>query len=191
MKAGRLCFALLGPVLFSAPLLAQATEPAGPVPVRFLQARRQALVARIKTGVAVIQGQHELSNDPPDSDYPQATSFRQDNDFFYLTGLETPDSWLIVVATDSAHGETHLFLPPRNPNQERWTGPKLGPGPEAASATGIPVSNIHSADSVASFLRRMVRANRGGGGGGAWAEAVAASPSSEARPSAIRRTISR
>ena len=26
-----------------------------------------------------------------------------------------------------------LFLPPRNPNVERWTGPKFGPGEEAAA----------------------------------------------------------
>ncbi len=144
-----------------------SAQPAGPVPVQFLKTRREALVARMKSGVAVIQGQHELSNDPPDSDYPQATSFRQDNDFFYLTGLETPDSWLIMVATDSAHGDVHLFIPPRNPNAERWTGPKLGPGPEAAAATGIPVTNIHSADSVEFFLRRLF-GFRGGSRGPLW-----------------------
>ena len=135
---------------------AQAGSPAGPIPVERLQERRQALIARLKTGVALIRGEAELSNDPPESQYPQATSFRQDNDFFYLTGLETRDSWLIVLATDSTHGEVQLFLPPRNPAQERWTGAKLGPGPEAAAATGIPVAGIHSADSVQFFLRRAI-----------------------------------
>lgn len=135
---------------------AQAGSPAGPVPVDLLQSRRQTLVAKLRTGVAVIKGAEELSNDPPNSEYPQATAFRQDNDFFYFTGLETHDSWLIVVASDSTRGEAHLFLPPRNPGMERWTGAKLGPGPEAAAATGIPVGNIHSADSVAVFLRRFL-----------------------------------
>ena len=46
---------------------------------------------------------------------------------------------------------------------ERWTGPKLGPGEEAAAATGIPVATIHSADSVALFLRRFVSPGRSGG----------------------------
>src|SRR5262249_53107974 len=103
-----------------------------------------------------------LSDDPPDSQYPQATDFRQDNDFFYLTGLETRESWLLVSATDSLHGEVQLFIPPRNPVEERWTGPKLGPGPEAATATGLPVENIHSADSVQFFLRRALLQRRGG-----------------------------
>jgi len=138
-----------------AALEAQAGSPAGPVPVANLVARRQALIARIKSGVAIIRGAEELSADPPDSKYPQ-TAFRQDNDFFYLTGLETPDSWIIITAADSGPGEAYLFLPPRSPGTERWTGPKLGPGPEAAEATGVPAANVHSADSVEVFLRRLL-----------------------------------
>ena len=144
--------ALLGPAGVAS---AQLGSPAGPVPVERLQARRAALIAKLKTGVAIIKGAGELSNDPPNSDYPQSSSFRQDNDFFYLTGLETHDSWLVVTATDSAHGEVYLFVPPRNPAQERWTGPKLGPGAEAAAVTGIPVANIHATDSVGLYLRRL------------------------------------
>jgi Xaa-Pro aminopeptidase len=144
-------------------LVAQAGSPAGAVPVERLAARRQALIARMSTGVAIIRGASELSNNPPNSDYPQATDFRQDNDFFYFTGLETRDSWLIATASDSAHGEFHLFIPPRDQEEERWTGPKLGPGPEAAEATGIPVANIHSADSVELYLQRLVQQGTAGG----------------------------
>jgi len=138
------------------PASGQAGSPAGAVPVERLQARRQALIAKLKTGIAIIKGAEELSNDPPNSDYPQATAFRQDNDFFYLTGLETYDSWLIISAADSAHGEAHLFIPPRSPGRERWSGARLGPGAEVAEATGIPIANIHSADSVQLFLHRML-----------------------------------
>ena len=153
----KLALPVLGAVLLGIPsaATAQLGSPAGPVPVERLQARREALIAKLKTGVAIIKGAEELSNDPPDSEYPQASSFRQDNDFFYLTGLETHDSWLIVTAADSAHGEAYLFIPPRDPARERWTGPKLGPGAEAAAATGIPVANIHAADSVELYLRRL------------------------------------
>jgi Xaa-Pro aminopeptidase len=149
--------ALLGAVLVRTPVAAagQLGSPAGPVPVERLQARRDALIGRLKTGVAIIKGAEELSHDPPNSDYPQATSFRQDNDFFYFTGLETHDSWLIITATDSLHGESYLFIPPRDPARERWTGAKLGPGAEAAAASGIPVANIHVADSVEFYLRRL------------------------------------
>jgi Xaa-Pro aminopeptidase len=149
----------LAALLLSLPVaaFAQAGSPAGVVPVSNLAARRQALIARIKSGVAIIRGAEETSSEPPDSKYPQATAFRQDNDFFYLTGLETPDSWIVITATDSARGEVHLFLPARNPDAERWTGPQLGPGAEAAAATGIPASNIHPADSVQSIVRALMR----------------------------------
>ena len=158
---GLLLAAWLAPGLPSR-LDAQAGSPAGAVPVERLVARRQALIARIQNGVAIIRGASELSNDPPDSDYPQASDFRQDNDFFYFTGLETRDSWLIATASDSAHGEFYLFIPPRDPATERWTGPKLGPGAEAAQATGLPLSAIHSADSVETFFERLGWQHAGG-----------------------------
>jgi len=178
---------LLSGCLLGLPLVAaaQAGSPAGPVPVERLQARREALVARLKTGVAVIRGASELSNDPPNSGYPQATSFRQDNDFFYLTGLETHDAWLIITAADSAHGESFLFLPPRNPGQERWTGAALGPGPDAAAATGIPVANIHSADSIQVFLRRFAGQGSRAGGTTLWVRHT----ERDTRPEFIRALI--
>jgi Xaa-Pro aminopeptidase len=157
LRGGIAALLLATPVLAAA----QAGSPAGPVPVANLVARRQALIAKVKSGVAIIRGAEETPSEPPDSKYPQATAFRQDNDFFYLTGLETPDSWLIVTAADSTRGEVHLFLPPRNPQAEQWTGPQLGPGAEAAQATGIPAGNIHSADSVQGFVRGLLR-QRGG-----------------------------
>jgi hypothetical protein len=51
--------------------LAQAGSPAGAVPVANLGARREALIGRIKSGVAVIRGAEELADDPPASQYPR------------------------------------------------------------------------------------------------------------------------
>ncbi len=62
----------------------------------------------------------------------QDTDFRQDDYFFYLTGIETPDAWLLLVAQDGQLEAVTLFLPPRNEFMERWTGVKLGPGEVAA-----------------------------------------------------------
>src|SRR5262249_37319844 len=33
--------------------------------------------------------------------------------------------------------QEYLFLPDRRPGEEKWTGPKLGPGPDAERATGF------------------------------------------------------
>lgn len=138
-------------------LLAQAGSPAGPVPVERLQARRAALLTRLGTGIAVLRSGTERSIE---GDYPQDSDYRERNNFFYLTGLETPDAWLVLVAGDSArgHGRAILFLPPREPATERWTGAKLGPGPDATRLTGIP--DVRSADSAQAEVASLVFAPR-------------------------------
>ena len=50
--------------------------------------------------------------------------FRQDSDFFYLTGFEEPDAIAVVKP-----GETHaygLFVRPRDPEREIWDGRRAG-----------------------------------------------------------------
>ncbi len=88
-------------------------------------AHRAALFAQIGEGVAVVQGAPETSSYLP---------FRQNNHFFYLTGVEVPRA---IVLLDGRTKTTILFLPPRNERMERSEGPVLVPGPEAARLTGI------------------------------------------------------
>lgn len=56
-----------------------------------------------------------------DSHYP----FRQDSDFLYLTGFNEPDALLALVPGRDG-GEQILFCRPRDPERERWDGPRLG-----------------------------------------------------------------
>ena len=145
--------ALLSALLLSAsPLLAQEGSPAGPVPVQLLTARREALARQVGTGVVIVRSAEERSIE---GDYPQDSDYREDNDFFYLTGLEAPGGWLAVSAKDSALVEAHLFLPARDERSERWTGPKLGPDSVAARLTGI--AQVHAADSAQTLIGRMSR----------------------------------
>src|SRR5207247_1005042 len=67
----------------------------------------------------------------------QDNDFRQNNTFFYFTELETQDAWLLLTAQGPDSLESVLFLPPRNPGQERWTGLRLGPDSVAARLSGI------------------------------------------------------
>ena len=97
-------------------------------------ARRRALLARLGRGVVLIPAAHERQLE---RDYIQDNDFRQNNTFFYFTELETQDAWLLIVAGGDAGGETVLFLPPRNPSQERWTGLRLAPDSVAARLSGI------------------------------------------------------
>jgi len=110
-------------------------------------ARRRALLARIGRGVVLIPAAHERALE---RDYIQDNDFRQNNTFFYFTELETQDAWLLLVA-GGPEPETVLFLPPRNPSQERWTGLRLGPDSVAARLSGI--RRVLPSDSLDRVLR--------------------------------------
>jgi len=74
------------------------------------------------------------------------TPFRQNENFYYLTGWNEPDAMLLLVpkAGKSASGEVELekeilFIPPHDSAQEKWTGPKLGPDDaDARARAGFP-----------------------------------------------------
>src|SRR3989449_9839595 len=111
-------------------------------------ARRRALLQRIGHGTVVIPAAHERD---VEKDYIQDNDFRQNNTFFYFTELETQDAWLLLTARGPDSLETVLFLPPRAPAQERWTGLRLGPDSVAVRLSGIPT--ILPTDSLEARLR--------------------------------------
>ncbi len=51
--------------------------------------------------------------------------YRQESDFFYLTGLDEPESVLVLSNVHEQH-EVVLFVRPRNPEREVWDGPRAG-----------------------------------------------------------------
>ena len=57
-----------------------------------------------------------------DSEY----AYRQDSDFFYLTGYNEPDA-VIVLAPGRSHGEVVLFCRERDPRSELYNGERMGP----------------------------------------------------------------
>ncbi len=102
------------------------------------RARREALAKKVN-GVVVLFARTE--SDGPDDLY----GFRQDDNFYYLSGIAEPGAALMIVSAAEAkddkparsYSET-LYLPPRNMTQEKWTGPKLGAeNPEASKMTGF------------------------------------------------------
>src|SRR5436190_11118440 len=105
-----------------------------PVDVAATAARRRALLKRIGRGTVLIPAGHERNIE---QDYVQDNDFRQDNTFYYFTELETQDAVLMMTARGPDSIETVLFLPPRTPSQERWTGLRLGPDSVAMRLSGI------------------------------------------------------
>lgn len=61
--------------------------------------------------------------------------FRQDSDFYYLTGFAEPDA-LLVLSPGREHGEVILFCRDHDARAERFDGERLGPE-RAAEALGM------------------------------------------------------
>jgi Xaa-Pro aminopeptidase len=145
-------------------LAAQTTHPASPIgaytvvpelpgmgrPVdtAAVAARRRALLKRIGRGAVLIPAGHERNIE---QDFVQDNDFRQDNTFYYFTELETQDAFLLMTARGPDSLDTVLFLPPRTPSQERWTGLRLGPDSVAVRLSGI--SKVLPVDSLENRLR--------------------------------------
>jgi Xaa-Pro aminopeptidase len=90
-------------------------------------ARRVALAGKLNSGVAVLFAAKE-----PVLDF---MAYRQDSDFFYLTGWTEPGAALLVA--NNPYREI-LFLPTRNLRMEQYTGEKLDAAtPDVAKTTGF------------------------------------------------------
>lgn len=52
--------------------------------------------------------------------------YRQDSDFYYLTGFDEPEA-VAVLVPGRAHGEFLMFCRERHPEKEMWDGHRAGP----------------------------------------------------------------
>jgi len=111
--------------------------------INYFLARRNRLVQSIKDtsgmGVVVIGTAPEISRNR-DSEFP----YRHDSDFYYLTGFEEPQSFL-VIQVHSDKTTQHLFCRPKDLEREIWDGIRLGP--EAANEY-LGVDFAHSIDDL-------------------------------------------
>ena len=80
----------------------------------FVERRARVIEAIGESGIAIVQGA------PAD---PGFRVFRQTNEFYYLTGIEVPHSYLLI---DGGARRALLFLPRRDPRKERGEGRMLG-----------------------------------------------------------------
>ncbi len=117
--------------------------------------RRAAVAARLAEsggGVLLVSSAHGLSH---------GETFRQADDFLYLTGLELPGSALML---DSGTGAAALFVPPRDLRFESPTRPNdfpgrpLGTDPELARVSGI--GDVRPFETLESVLGELERGGR-------------------------------
>jgi Xaa-Pro aminopeptidase len=113
-------------------------------PLDEFAARRARLIQSLGDSVAILQGTTERPGEQP---------LRQNNQFFYLTGVVEPRA---IVTIDGRTKRSTLFLQPFNERREaRMFGPALHPGREAALATGFDavVDRSEFAHAVETFAR--------------------------------------
>jgi Xaa-Pro aminopeptidase len=102
--------------LLAMPALAQYTDPVvindlgGP---QEFARRRQELAKQLKTGHLILFARMIL---------PEANHYREDNDFFYYTGLSDPGA---IMVMDVAKGETTIFEPQQGPRVKQVYGANL------------------------------------------------------------------
>src|SRR5260221_7764007 len=102
--------------------------PSADLPVAVFQQRRARLMAELGGCAAIISSQGEARGETED--------FRQDADFYWLTGINEPGAHL-VLQPKSPYRKVQLFLKSRDPEAERWTGPRDPVSPELLVKYGV------------------------------------------------------
>lgn len=103
-----------------------SAAPAEPFPPSVYKARRDKLAKELGGGVAVLYSRGKEDRD----------GFRQDSDFHYLTGVDEPGAVLVLSPEERTYKEA-LFLKPRDPEDERWSGERPALGQSLRKLTGF------------------------------------------------------
>ncbi len=98
-----------------------ANQPVKITKQEFARRRRDLMAQMEPNSIAIVPAASEKVRNR-DSDYP----FRQDSDFYYLTGFPEPEA-VLVLLPGREHGEVVLFCRERDPAMELWNGYRAGP----------------------------------------------------------------
>jgi Xaa-Pro aminopeptidase len=102
--------------------------PPAELPVAVYAQRRARVLAELGGCAAVISSQGEVNGITED--------YRQDADFFWLTGINEPGAHLVLLP-HSPYRKVVLLLKPRDPEAERWTGPREAVSPDLLAKYGV------------------------------------------------------
>jgi Xaa-Pro aminopeptidase len=95
------------------------------------QSRRAALAKAIGPDGVFIAFSYEPARRTGDVDWP----FRQEDNLLYLTGMNVPETTLVMLPGERDRQEI-IFASDRDPLNERWTG-KIASKEEVSAATGV------------------------------------------------------
>lgn len=90
-------------------------------PSEFARRRKQLMRMADDDAILILPAAPERIRSK-DTHYP----YRQDSDFWYLSGFAEPEAVLVLVP-GRKHGESLLFCRERDAEKEAWDGPRAGP----------------------------------------------------------------
>jgi Xaa-Pro aminopeptidase len=146
----------LAPALLLLTLAVPALSALERQPAATYRTRRVALGGKLRGGAAVL-----FAGEEPVLDF---MPYRQDEDFYYLTGWNEPGAALLILADapDATPRRAYrevLFLPTRNLRMEKYTGVKLDAAtPNAARIAGV--DEVLPMIDFSSELNKLIEANR-------------------------------
>jgi Xaa-Pro aminopeptidase len=114
---------------------------------RYAVARERLAETVGPEGLAVIPAAREVIRN-----YDVPHPFRQDSFFWYLTGFDEPDA-VAVIAPGHPDGDFTLFVPPKDPSQEVWTGIRAG---TAGAIERYGADSAHELSELDAVLERMM-----------------------------------
>lgn len=117
------------------------------MPDRFLHHRRELAALIGPQSAALIPAASETVRNGD-----VTHEFRQDSDFFYLTGFHEPEAVALIVP---AHhdGDYHLFVRPRDRDMEIWNGHRAG---VEGARERFQADTAHEIDELDSMLPRLL-----------------------------------
>ncbi|MBU0632104.1 aminopeptidase P N-terminal domain-containing protein [bacterium] len=112
------------------------------------KSRREAVLKQMKNKSAAILFAAPQKIRSNDTEYP----YRQDSDFYYLTGFKEDNSALVLIKEEKAVKEI-LFVQKKDKTIELWTGKRLG---KDDAKERFHVDKIHTIDKLDEKLKRLL-----------------------------------
>ena len=118
----------LSAFLLTSLVLGQDHLPLDYLPAEFHKNRREAFRKLMPPNSVAVFFANPVQNRSNDVDYV----FHQDPNLYYLSGYKEPNGLLVIFSEPQKEGNSTfdevLFVQERDPQQEQWTGYRLGPG---------------------------------------------------------------
>ncbi len=127
------------------------------LPPAFHRSRRDSVLRTLPPDAFALVLSAPQRNREGDVDY----EYRQSSDLYYLTGMTEPNAVLLLapagITVDGAAVPEVLFVPPRDPSQEVWTGRRLG---AERAQRELGVARAVTVDQLPQLLEQLAAADR-------------------------------